>query len=120
MKFKAERIKTLIKHEILNLIASGSISDPRIPAFITITKVTLSKDLHYSHIYYTTQAEEAKKKESEAGLNSAVGFIQKHLAQNLNLRFTPKLEFRYDVNEEKADQVDQLLTKLSQDRDKTE
>ena len=49
------------------------------------------------------------------GLNNAKGFIQAQLAEKLKLRFTPKIEFRIDPFEEKANRVDAILDMLAKE-----
>lgn len=116
MTHKIERIKKLIKNEILRIISQHELKDPRIPSIITITKITLSQDLHYCHIYFSFYGEQNNKNKAVIGLNSASGYLQKNIAERLKLKYTPKIEFRYDENEEKAYKVDQLLNNLSKQR----
>lgn len=112
-----EKIKRSIEKEVMSLIVSGGIKDPRVPIFLTITKITLSKDRHYSHIYITLNGNDAEKKLTVDGLNSAKGYIQAHLAKTLQLRFTPRIEFRIDMFEEKANHVDDLLKLIETEND---
>ena len=115
MKFKQERIKKLITQEIMRLVAEKTLKDPRIPDFITVTHITLSKDLHYCHIYISI-LNDCNIKTTIDGLNSAKGFIQKQIADVLALKYTPKIEFRYDEQEEKAYKVDKLLSNIARER----
>ena len=94
--FKHEKLRSLIHHEIARLFLDGSIKDPRINFIITITNTKLSKDLHYCLVNFTIIGETDQVKETEKILNHAAGYIQKLLGQRIKLRFTPKLEFRYD------------------------
>jgi ribosome-binding factor A len=116
LKFKLERIKKDLIHVIMNSIILGEVKDPRIPKIITITKVTISKDLHYCHFYFSMLGNEVERKNALAGLNSASGFFQKIIGQKLTLRFTPKIEFRYDIEAENAYKIDAIIDKLSQER----
>jgi ribosome-binding factor A len=110
-----EKIKRSIEKEIMKLIVSGAIKDPRVPTLLTITKVTLSADKHYSHIYFSLNGTKQAKELAVKGLNNAKGFIQAQLAEKLKLRFTPKIEFRIDPFEEKANRVDAILDMLSKE-----
>lgn len=111
---KDERIKKGIEKEIMGLIVNG-IKDPRVPSLFTISKVTLSKDRHYSHIYITMNGTDEEKRLAIVGLNSAKGFIQMNLAEKLQLRYTPKLEFRLDKFDDEANRVDDILKQISKD-----
>ena len=113
MGVRDEKIKRSIEKEIMKLIVSGAIKDPRVPTLLTITKVTLSADKHYSHIYFSLNGTKQAKELAVKGLNN--GFIQAQLAEKLKLRFTPKIEFRIDPFEEKANRVDAILDMLSKE-----
>lgn len=115
MGVRDEKIKRSIEKEIMKLIVSGAIKDPRVPTLLTITKITLSKDKHYSHIYFSLNGTKQAKDLAVKGLNSAKGFIQAQLAEKLKLRFTPKIEFRIDPFEEKANRVDAILDMLAKE-----
>ena len=116
VKFKQERIKTLIIQEVMKAITSGDVKDPRVPLILTITEITLSKDLHYCHLYFSMIGNDSEKSRAIAGLNSAAGFFQKIIGEKLKLRFTPKIEFRYDQKEEESRRVYDLLNKLEKQR----
>lgn len=115
MGVRDEKIKRSIEKEIMKLIVSGAIKDPRVPTLLTITKITLSKDKHYSHIYFSLNGTKQAKDLAVKGLNNAKGFIQAQLAEKLKLRFTPKIEFRIDPFEEKANRVDVILDMLAKE-----
>lgn len=116
MKYKIERLKKILKKEIMRIISEQILTDPRIPDFLTITKVSISKDLHYCHLFFSMLGNQKKRDNAVHGLNSAAGFIQKIIAQRLALKYTPKIEFRYDQQEEEANKVDQLLNNLTKQR----
>jgi len=120
LKFKQERIKNLIINEVLKIITLEEVKDPRIPKILTITKITLSKDLHYCHLYFTILNSETDKKKVLMGLNSASGFFQKLIGERLKIRFTPKIEFRYDEEEEQAYKIDKVLSDIAREREKKE
>ena len=101
----------------MEIISKHMLKDPRIPEVMTITNISLSNDLHYCHLYFSMIENEKNKEQAVKGLNSAVGFIQKIIADKLALKYTPKIVFRYDVNEEKAYKMEQLLDNLSKQRE---
>jgi ribosome-binding factor A len=63
---------------------------------------------------------DADKSKAISGLNSAAGFFQKIIGEKLQLRFTPKIEFRFDEKEEEAFRVYNLLKKIEDERLKKE
>jgi ribosome-binding factor A len=120
VNYKQDRIKTLIVNEVLKIIAEGEVKDPRIPKIITITRISLSKDLHYCHLYFTFLNSDTDKVKVTHGLNSASGFFQKLIGERLKIRFTPKIEFVFDEEEDKAYKISKLLSDLSKEREKKE
>ncbi len=113
MKYKLERIQNLLKREILILLSKGVINDPRVPNSINITRISVSKDLHYAHIHFTVFGTIEFKNNVLLGLNHCSGFIQKNIGHDLELKYTPKIEFRYDENYEKAEEVNKMLDNLT-------
>jgi ribosome-binding factor A len=104
----------------MNAIILQEVKDPRIPNILTITKVTISKDLHYCHFYFSMIGNEIEKNKALAGLNSASGFFQKLISKKLVMRFTPKIEFRLDAEEEEAYKIDEIIDKLAKEREEQE
>ena len=90
----------------MKIITNREVKDPRIPDIMTITKINISKDLHYCHLYFTMIGDDNKRNKALIGLNSASGFFQKLIASRIDLRYTPKIEFKYDENEVKAYKID--------------
>jgi ribosome-binding factor A len=117
LKYKFERIKKNLKNEVMKIITNRELKDPRIPDFMTITRITISKDLHYCHLYFSMIGDINKRSKAVSGLNSASGFIQKRIADRLALKYTPKIEFRYDKLEEEAHKLDKILDTLSHERE---
>ncbi len=116
MKYKMERIKNLITREIMSIVVKGDVKDPRIPKIFTITNVTVSKDLHYCHVYIS-MIEETNIKTVLAGFNSASPFFQKELGERLKFKFTPKIEFRYDEIEANANKLDKIFQDIAKKRE---
>ena len=62
---------------------------------ITITGCRVSRDLSYAKVYFTSLLNMDHKK-LEKELNEASSFIRGELAERIDLRHTPILEFVYD------------------------
>lgn len=98
-------------HEIICSILSRGLNDPRI-GFVTITAVELTDDLSLARIYFTVIGDDKAKKDTEAGLNSAKGFIRREVGKNLTIRHTPELLFKYDSSLDYASRIDSLLKEI--------
>jgi ribosome-binding factor A len=74
----------------------GRIKDPRVDTFLSITRVSMSKDLVYGDVYVSSYKSSEGLAKGVAGLQSAAGFIQARLAGELRMRHTPHLRFHPD------------------------
>lgn len=94
-----------INHEVLKALSEiirDEVKDPRIDAFLSITRVEVTADLNYCKVHVSTLGEEEKLNRSIEGLQNAEGFIRSQLAHKLNLRKTPELSFVPDRSMEYA------------------
>jgi len=113
---RVERVASLIRKEVSDLIRNG-IRDERInQGMITITGVEVSGDLQHCKVFISIFDETTSKKEILEGLNSANGFIRGELGRRLQLRRAPELKFSLDRGLEKGISVIKLLGKLEEER----
>lgn len=106
---RKERIAEAIREE-LGEILLFSLQDPRVPDVLTITGVKVTADLQLARVAFTQSPEDEKSiRQSLEMLESAAGFLRHQLAQNLQLRHTPHLEFVYDRGQRHAERVEELL-----------
>ena len=117
MSRRTERIGEQIRAELARLLHEEA-TDPRI-GFVTLTQVDVSPDLSNARIYWSAvRSKDADQLSgSEAGLESAAGFLRHRLAQRLNLKRVPELRFRYDSS---LAQGDATLSLLREVRDGTQ
>ena len=100
------RRSELIQHEI---------DDPRLPKWMTIVDVKLSKDLAYARVYFTVINDDPD--EVTAVLNASAPFLRTALSKSLSLRRVPKLSFVYDASVEYGKQLNRLINKVNPDTD---
>ena len=101
-----ERLADALLHEVSALLVL-EINDPRVRG-VTLTRSKLSKDLRLLRLYYTLHDYE-KKKEVQAGLIQASGFIKRELSHRMDLKFVPQLEFFCDETERLQERTLELL-----------
>jgi ribosome-binding factor A len=95
---RADRVAREIQAE-LSRLAQREIKDPRVQQ-VTFTRVELSEDLREARVFFVPLGaigEDERIAQLEQGLRGASAFLQRKLGRNLRLRFTPRLQFRYDV-----------------------
>ncbi len=111
-----ERVAEEIKKVISQLI-QREISDPRLPLTTTVTHVAVSRDLAYATIYVSTLGEREDKDNLLLVMESAKGFMRRHVAQALGLRKVPELRFKLDESIERGVKMNALIDEvLAQDR----
>ena len=87
-----------INEEIQKAVAEmlRELKDPRVSGtMISITRVETTPDLRYAKIYVSF-LEEDKAKDALKGLKSASGYLRRELGRELNLRYTPELQWSLD------------------------
>lgn len=106
---RKERIAEAIREELGEILQFG-LQDPRVPEVLTITGVKVTADLQMARVAFTQSPDdEASIRQTLEMLESAAGFLRHELAQNLQLRHTPHLEFVYDRGARHAERVEELL-----------
>ena len=109
---RTDRVAELIRAELGRIILQ--LRDPRV-GFVTITRVELSADLHYAKVFYSVIGNQAKRGETQEALRHARGFLQKDLAQELNLRYTPHLDFYYDQSLDHSLEIGGILKEIERE-----
>jgi ribosome-binding factor A len=112
VEHRTERVGHLIQQKISSLILEGRIKDPRVNPFLSVTRVTVSRDLAYADVYISNIKENGNIPRGAAGLQSAAGFIQAELAAFMRIRKTPKLRFHPDVSLRESFELVQKIDKL--------
>ena len=108
---RADRVGELIQ-QVLAEILTRSIKDPRLK-MATITGVKMSKDLKIARIYFAISGGQKKIDNALVGFNSAMGYIKRVLASELELRYMPELKFFYDESFDYGARIESLLKALT-------
>lgn len=82
--------------KVLSEIIRGEIKDPRISSLTSVVSVYVAPDLKTCKAFISVLGNEEAQKNTMAGLNSAVGYVRRQLARELNLRNTPEITFVLD------------------------
>ena len=106
MRVAGETVRDIKDHRVRN-------------ALVSITGAQVSADLSFAKIYFSAlpagRSETLDVTEVTKGLNSAAGFVRGRIAQELNLRITPKPTFVYDETAESAFRITEKLREISAD-----
>ncbi len=105
---RTDRISEEIKKELSDLIRNN-IKDPRLPDFVSVTGVRVTKDLRYAKAYISVLGDDDKKNDALAALKHASGFIRHEIGQRINIRYTPEFTFLLDDSIEKGMYLSKLI-----------
>lgn len=109
MSRRADRVGSLIR-QILGQVLLSKLSDPRVdPARTSITRVEVPEDLLTARVYVSVMGTEAQQRTALRALRHAGGRIQELLMRQMSLRHTPVLRFELDKQFKKTLQILQLI-----------
>lgn len=100
--------------EVLSAAITKDLKDPRI-GFVTVTSVDTSPDLRHANVWVSVLGDDAQRKLTVAGLQSAHGVLQREVARQLRLKHTPQLDFVYDDTAERAARLEQIIRETGRD-----
>ena len=104
------RINEEIQRELADLLRE--LTDPRVhKTMLSITRVETTPDLRYAKVYVSLLDKEFTK-ETLAGLHSSGGYLRRALGKNLQLRYTPELQWQADDSIVQGAHILDILSKL--------
>ena len=86
--------------------------DPRIPEFVSVVSVKVTKDFKFAKAYISVMGTEEQKQDAIRGLNSAGGFIRREIGRQLQLRYTPEFSFVLDNSIEYGAHISKVLSDI--------
>lgn len=107
---RTDRIAEMMQRKLAQIIRQ-EVKDPRLPNFITISAVTVTKDLGHAKVYFTVLNDEAGM--AEAILNAAASYLRSALARTLTLRTVPQLHFILDKSIEYGRHLSKLIDEVN-------
>lgn len=105
---RPERVADRI-HQVVSMAVLMGISDPRI-AGVTITRAKMTRDLRTAYIYYhVAEGANVERDRIEQGLESAKGFLKKRVADEIELKYVPEMQFFYDDSVDLREKIESLF-----------
>ncbi len=115
VKQRVDRLNSLLK-EVISEVIRRDVRNPHVTEFVTVTRVQISKDLHYAKVFISIIGTQQQKVETLEALQSAAGFIAVNASRKVVMRYFPELTFRLDDSVEKHMRIEELLTEISKER----
>ena len=113
---RATRVAELIQKNIAEILRDIK----ELTGLVTVTSVRLTDDLQTCRIFYSVIGTDTDKKNAEKVLTENLKLIRYNLAQNMELRRTPTIDFKYDDSGEKAERIFEILDKIEHEKDNKE
>ena len=100
--------------EVVSTAILTELNDPRIQN-VTVLNVEISSDLRHAKVYISIMGEKRQQQLCLHGLQSARGFLQSKIADCVQTRYTPILEFVNDPGVKRDIATSKLLKELSKE-----
>ncbi len=107
--YRIKKVESLLAKEIGSYIIEKRIKDPRVSTHLTVSRVSVSKDIQYAKIFISSFKNYDQLEQGVEALNHAAGFIQQVLGKKLHTRSTPKLTFYVDTSIKEGFEINRLI-----------
>lgn len=105
---RTRRVADLLQRTLAEMLLQN-MSDDRF-RMVTVTGVTISKDLSYAKIYVSMLFDDKEQiKQTVAALNRSAKGLRYELAKAVDLRIVPELRFHYDESTAHGFRISDLI-----------
>lgn len=116
---RTTRLNSLLK-EVISEVIKRDVRNPHVNDLLTVTRVDITKDLHYAKVYISVIGSDLQKQETLAALQTAAGFIAVNSSKKVTMRYFPALTFKLDDSVDKHMRIEELLGEISHEREARE
>ena len=109
-----QRVNQLIK-QALGEILLNELKDPKI-GFCTVTEVEVANDLRSAWVRVSVLGNEKEKQDALERLQHAAGYINRLLRSKVELRYTPRLNFKLDSSLDHAFKIEKIIQEIHEDQ----
>ena len=101
--------------EVVSMAILTEMRDPRVQD-VTVIGVEVAPDMRSAKVLVSIMGPESKQQLALRGLDNAKGFLQARIAERIDTRYTPKLQFVADQGVKKSLEVGKILEQLAAER----
>lgn len=116
---RTTRLNSLLK-EVISEVIKRDVRNPHVNELLTVTRVEITKDLHYAKVYISVIGNEVQKQETLNALSTAAGFIAVNASKKVTMRYFPTLTFKLDDSVDKHMRIEKLLGEITNERQSRE
>jgi ribosome-binding factor A len=97
--------------EVVSMAILTEVRDPRVKN-VTVTSVEVAPDMKSAQVNVSIMGDEKQQNLSLSGLRNSAGFLQKKIADRIDMRYTPRLSFVIDKGAKNALEVHRILSEV--------
>ncbi len=112
---RTDRLNSLLK-EVISDVIHKEVRNPHVSHLVGVTRVDISKDLHYAKVYISIIGSDEQKNETINALQSAAGFIAVNSSKKVVMRYFPELKFILDDSVDKHMRIQKILGEIQEKR----
>lgn len=112
MNLKGERVASAIVQELGNILLT-EVNDEDLKK-VTITYATVTNDLSFAKVYFTTLDDEKRDKVIK-DMNNASSYFRTELAKRIDIRHMPEIRFVYDESIEYGTKIEKIIEEINKD-----
>lgn len=112
MNLKGERVASAIVQELGNILLT-EVKDEDLKK-VTITYATVTNDLSFAKVYFTTLDDEKRDKVVK-DMNNASSYFRTELAKRIDIRHMPEIRFVYDESIEYGTKIEKIIEEINKD-----
>lgn len=114
-QIKLKRIESQIVKEISDIILNET--NDSLLKTVTVTGCQVASDLSYAKIYFTSISS-LSNKDIEREMDEASSYLRMKLADQIELRHTPKLKFVYDNSIAYGEKIEKIIQEIHENDEK--
>jgi ribosome-binding factor A len=114
---RTDRLNSLLR-EVISEVIHREVKNPHINTIITVTRVDITKDLHFAKVFTSVIGTPIQKEETIEALQNAAGFIAVTASKKVTMRYFPALTFKLDDGVDKQMRIEELLKHVNANKSK--
>jgi ribosome-binding factor A len=97
--------------EVVSMAILTELRDPRVKN-VTVVGVEVLPDMKSAKVHVSIMGSEKEQQLSLSGLQNAAGFLQRKIADRIETRYTPRLQFLLDKGVKNSLEVSRILKEV--------
>ncbi len=112
---RTDRLNSLLK-EVLDEVIRRDLKHRNVHELLTVTRVEITKDLHYAKVYISVIGTDADKEKTLSTLQKMAGYIAVIASKKVVMRYFPSLTFILDDSVDQHMRLTNLMDQINEER----